>query len=203
MGRGKKWSESEIEYLDEWWGVRALSSLSICLGRTKKAIVIKAKRMKLGASTRADEYLTARQVAKILNVDSHVVLRWIEKHNLKVERRILLYKRRFFLIKHCDLLEWLESNQDKFDSRKIDLFNLGYEPEWLKEKKEKDKKLPQNRFKKWTTFDVQKIFNLAKNLKYREIAIIMGRSHDSIERKFGKLQYREKLLQKKDGVCQP
>lgn len=196
MGRGKKWSESEINYLDKYWGVHTLISLSTRLKRTKKAVVLKTKRLKLGASTRADEYLTARQVAKILNVDSHVVLRWVEKHSLRAERKILLYKRRFFLIKHCDLLEWLESNQDKFDSRKIDLLNLGYEPEWLQGKRERDKKLPKNRFKKWTNFEIQRIINLAQDMTYKEVAKKMDRSHDSIEKQFGKLQYRQRLLQR-------
>ena len=196
MGRGKKWSESEINYLDKYWGRKELAYLSIRLKRTKKAVVLKSKRMKLGASTKADEYLTARQVAKILNVDSHVVLRWVEKYNLKAERKILLYKRRFFLIQHCDLLEWLENNQDKFDSRKIDSLNFGYEPEWLQGKRERDKKLPKNRFKKWTNFEIQRIINLAQDMTYKEVAKKMDRSHDSIEKQFGKLQYRQRLLQR-------
>ena len=191
MGLGKKWSKKEIEYLDENWGKIPLASLSTHLKRTKKAVALKSKKLKLGASTRADEYLTARQVAKILNVDSHVVLRWIENNHLKADRKVLLYKRLFFLIKHCDLCEWLENNQDKFDSRKIDYINLGYEPEWLKAKKEKDKNLPENRFKKWTKFEVQRIINLSRNMTYSEIAKIMGRSHDSIERQFGRLKYRQ------------
>jgi len=191
MGRGKKWSESDIDYLKEYWGVHTLSSLSTRLKRTKKAVHLKSKRLKLGASTRADEYLTARQVAEILNIDSHTVLRWIEKQNLKSERKILLYKRRFFLIKHCDLLEWLENNQDKFDSRKIDYPNLGYEPEWIKAKKDKDKKLPKNRFKKWNNLEIQRIIILSRDRTYDEIAKIMGRSHDSIERKFSRLKYME------------
>jgi excisionase family DNA binding protein len=198
MGLGKKWSEKEIEYLDENWGKSTLASLSTHLKRTKKAVVLKSKRLKLGASTRADEYLTANQVAVLLNINNHTVLRWIKYHHLKADKKVLLYKRRFFLIKHSDLLKWLENNQDKFDSRRIDYLNLGYEPEWLQRKKERDKKLPINRFKIWTKFEVQRIKKLSRNMTYKEIAKIMGRSHDSIERKFGRLQDRQKLLQIKE-----
>jgi len=197
MGLGKKWSEREIEYLDENWGKSTLASLSTHLKRTKKAVVLKSKRLKLGASTRADEYLTARQVAKILNVDSHTVLILIKNHHLKTDRKVLLYKRRFFLIKHCDLLEWLENNQDKFDSRKIDFINFGYEPEWLQTKKRNDKELPENRFKKWNKSELKRIIKLSRNMTYNEIANKMGRSYDSIERQFGRLRDKNKLNQLK------
>ena len=189
MGRGKKWSESDINYLDEKWGRDTLSNLSIQLKRTKLAIVLKSKRMKLGASTRADEYITANQISVLLNIDYHTVARWIKKHNLKAKREVLLFKKRFYLIKHCDLCEWLKNNQDRFDSRKIELFGLGYEPLWLQLKRKRDRELPRNRFKKWNNFEVQRMINLSQNLTYKEIAKKMNRSHNSIERKFSKLNY--------------
>ena len=189
MGRGRKWSKSDINYLDEYWGRNALKYLSIRLKRTEKAIVVKSKRMKLGASTRADEYLTARQTASVLNIDSYIVLRWVEKCNLKAVKKIMLYKREFILIKHCDLCKWLKNNQDRFDSRKIELFALGYEPQWLQNKRREDKELPKNRFKKWTKLEIQRMVNLAQNLTYDEIAKRIERSHNSIERKFSRLKY--------------
>ena len=189
MGRGKKWSKSELNYLDEYWGRNSLAYLSTRLKRTQKAVVLKAKRLNLGASTKADEYLTANQVSVLLNIDSHIVLRWVEKHNLKAVKKIMLYKREFILIKHCDLLRWLKNNQNRFDSRKIDLSNFGYEPLWLKLKREKDKELPKKRFKKWTDFEIQRIVELSKNMKYKEIAKLMDRSYRSIEKKFSRLNH--------------
>ena len=201
MGRGKKWSGKDMNYLDENWGRSPLAYLSIRLKRTEKAVVLKAKRMRLGASTRADEYLTARQVAKILNIDSHTVLRWIEKHNLKADRKILVYKRCFFLIRHRNLLNWLENNQDRFDSRKIDFLNFGYEPGLLKLKREKDRKLPKKRFKKWTASEVQSIVFYSKHMKYKDIAKLMGRSHNSIEKQFSRLKYQSNYLIKEVVIC--
>ena len=190
MGRGKRWSISEIDYLDEHWGRNPLAYLSIRLKRTEKAVVLKAKRLKLGASTRADEYITANQVSVLLNIDCHTVLNWIGKHNLKAIKKIMLYKREFYLIKHCDLCEWLENNQDRFDSRKIELFGLGYEPEWLQEKRKRDRELPKKRFKKWTALEVQRIILYSKDMKYREIAGLLGRSYNSIDRKMYRLRYQ-------------
>ncbi|MCK4447575.1 MAG: helix-turn-helix domain-containing protein [Candidatus Marinimicrobia bacterium] len=188
MGQRENWSKSELDYLNERWGKSTLANLSIQLKRTKMAIVLKAKRMKFGAVTRADEYMTANQVSVLLNVDSHTVLRWIKKHNLKAERKILLFKKLFWLIKHCDLCKWLKSNQDRFDSRKIEFFGLGYEPSWLQKKRIKDKGLPKNRFKKWTDLEVQRIIIYSEDMKYKEIARLMDRSYVSIDHKINRLR---------------
>ena len=194
MGRGKKWSEKDIGYLDEYWGRNPLAYLSTRLKRTQKAVVLKAKRLKLGASTRADEYLTANQVSVLLNIDCHTVLRWVEKHNLKAVKKIMLYKRQFILVKHCDLCEWLKNNQERFDSRKIEFFGLGYEPLWLQVKRKRDRELPKNRFKKWTALEVQRIIIYSEDMKYKEIARLMDRSYNSIDRKFCRLKYQSGLL---------
>ena len=107
MGQGKKWSESEINYLKEHWGKNTLANLSTQLKRTKIAVNLKAKKTGLGAITRAGEYMTANQVSVLLNIDRHAVVIWIEKHNLRAKRKILLFKKLLWLIKCSDLCKWL------------------------------------------------------------------------------------------------
>jgi len=189
MGQGKSWSKHEIEYLDEHWGKCTLSYISNNLKRTKIAVKLKAKRLHLGAITRADEYMTANQVSVLLNIDRHAITRWILKYELKAQKKVMLFKKRLWMVKHSDLCKWLEKNQDRFDSRRIEMFALGYEPEWLKEKRKQDNKLPINRFKKWTNFEIQRIIIYSKEMTYEKIAKMMGRSHNSIERKFVRLKY--------------
>ena len=191
MGQGKNWSKSEMDYLDEHWGRNTLTYLSIKLKRTKIAIYLKSKRMGLSPITRAGEYMTANQVSILLNIDRHAVARWVEKHNLKAKSKILLFKKRFWLIKCSDLCRWLKNNQDKFDSRKIESFGIGCEPLWLQEKRRRDRRLPKNRNKKWTDLEVQRITINSEDMKYKEIALLMGRSYDSIERKLSRLRLQE------------
>jgi len=88
----------------------------------------------------------------------------------------------------------VKNNQDKFNSRRIKLFGLGYEPEWLKEKRKRDNKLPINRYKKWTNIDMQRVILYAKELPYIKIAKIMGRSHSSIDKKMYRLRHQPKTL---------
>ena len=188
MAIGRTWTKEDKEYLDEHWGRCTLSYISTHLKRTKVAVKLKAKRMHLGAITRADEYMTANQVSVLLNIDRHAITRWILKHGLKANKKVMLFKKRLWMIKYSDLCEWLSNNQDKFDSERIEIFALGYEPLWLKEKRKRDMKLPKNRFKKWTSLEVQRIIIYAKEMTYYKIALLMGRSYDSIERKMGRLK---------------
>jgi len=194
MGQGKKWSISEMDYLNENWGRITLTNFSIRLNRTKIAVDIKAKRMNLGAITRADEYMTANQVSILLNIDRHTVGRWIQNHNLKAVNKVMLFKKRLWMIKHCDLCKWLKNNQDRFDSRKIELYGLGYEPQWLQEKRKRDRELPRNRFKKWTALETQRIIINYKYINYQKIARLMDRSYNSIDRKFYRLKCQSELL---------
>ena len=181
MASGRTWTKLEKEYLDEHWGKCTLSYISTHLKRTKIAVKLKAKRMHLGAITRADEYMTANQVSILLNIDRHAITRWINNHKLPGRKKIMLFKKKLWMIKHCDLCEWLENNQDRFDSRRIEMFALGYEPDWLKEKRKRDRELPKNRFKKWTTLEVQRIIIYAKEMTYQKIALLMGRLKYQIE----------------------
>jgi len=194
MGSTKNWTKEEIEYLNENWGMVTLSYLSKRLKRTMIGVVLKAKRMGFGPSSRADEYITAGQVAVLLSVDGHTVERWIKKYNLKTTRKVLLFKTRFYLVKLPDLCKWLKNNQDKFDSRRIELYSLGHEPPWLKMKRIKDKELAKNRFKIWTKLEVQRLIINYKNMRYRKIAQLLDRSYASVDKKVHRLRRQEIII---------
>ena len=134
--------------------------------------------------------MTANHVAVLLKVDRHTITTCITKYNLKAIRKILLYEKSFWLIKHCDLCKWLKKNQDKFDSRKIALYTLGFESQWLQEKRKQDRKIAKNRYKKWTSLEVQRLIILSKDKKYREIARLMDRSYNSIDRKMYRIRHQ-------------
>jgi len=194
MGSAKNWNKKELEYLNENWGKFTLAHLSSRLKRTMIGIAIKAKRMGFGASSKSDEYITANQVAVLLAIDRHTIERWIKKYDLKITRKVLLFKTQFFLIKLPDLCKWLEKNQDKFDSRRIELYSLGCEFSWLKMKRIKDKKLAKNRFKKWTNLEIQRLILYSKKMSYKKIAQLMDRSYNSIDRKIYRLRKRRLII---------
>ena len=193
--RGSTWTQHELNYLENYWGIKTLSRIAKSLKRSKVGVFVKAKRLKLGASTRADEFMTARQASLMLGInDSQIVLRWIKLKGLPAKKREMLLGKKFWMIKHSDMINWLENNQEKFDSRKIEFYALGSEPKWLQDKRKKDKRLPRNRFKKWTQSENNLLMILyQKGKKQKEIAEMFGRSVNSIERKIYKLKRKQNV----------
>lgn len=70
------WTQTEIEYLADHWGLKPDAEVARKLGRTVDACKVYAtRRLRLA---RSDNFYTSRQVARIFGVNSHVVIRWIE-----------------------------------------------------------------------------------------------------------------------------
>lgn len=197
LGRQRKnWTQEEESYLMDNWGTMTIKNLARSLCRTEDAIIVRAKRLKLGSPYM--EYLNANQASQILGVDSHTVTDyWIQKCGLKAKRQAM---RNMPMWRICidDLTEWLEQNQDKWDSRKVELYALGQEPEWMKEKRRADMKLPIQRFQKWTKKEEQLLmeyYRIGKSKK--EIGHILGRTESGIQRKISRLKESGKLERSK------
>jgi len=189
MPKSKIWTKEEIEYLSANWGLKSVPFIARHLNRTETAIILKAKRMRLGAASTSGEYLTANQVSKLLGVDIHTVMdRWILKHGLKAKKRVIRTRRMMTMIKFTELVNWLKNNQDKWDSRRLELFALGKEFDWLKEKRRNDLSLPVKKFHKWTKEDDMIAIHLFRaGFTYRQIAERLGRSEDAVERRLSRL----------------
>jgi transposase len=198
--RGKNWTKEEIRYLDENWGVFPLETLSRHLGRTKTAIIVKSKRLKLGGDYNSGEYLSARQVSKMLGVDDHTVTDyWVKKCGLKVSFKRMRH-RKMHLISYEDLLIWLKNNPDKWDSRRVKHLGLGMEYDWLKEKRLLDSYRPRRRLQKWTQEEISRLkFYFKEGKKIREIAELMERTDNGVEHKLSRIDiwgnsYKKQLV---------
>lgn len=139
MGK-RTWTDKQIERLCNLWGTRDYKSISRMLGHTETAVRLKAKRLGLGAVRNASDYICAREISRIMGVDVHTVTDyWIKKLGLpcrKIEGR---NRTLFVMVRHDRLLEFLEKNQDIFDSGRIEYYALGCEPEWLYKKRLEDR----------------------------------------------------------------
>ena len=189
MDKRRKWSQADIEYLEEKWGYVSIDRIASTLNRTKTAIQIKAKRLKLGGAREAGEFLTACKASKLLGVERHVIIDyWIPK-GLKAKKQNRTGDAFMWYIKISDLSKWLKNNQDKWDSRRMELFALGEEPEWLIEKRERDRSLPRIRFAKYTKEEdsiIKSMHNLG--FTYIQIAERINRSSGSVERRLSRIK---------------
>lgn len=187
---GLKWTQREIQLLEELWGTCKLSTLAKKLGRSEEAILEKVKCIKLGPSKDADGRITANQLAGILNVSVSIVISyWIKKYGLKAIRKVTRSKLRFWFIDIRDFWKWAKKNQDKFDSRRFEPGALGREPEWMKQKRRDDMQLAPRRYKKWTPEEDEKLKALfrAGHLSYRQIAERLGRPKTAVQNRLKRI----------------
>lgn len=191
------WIEEEISYLEDKWGVKSVEAIAKKLNKTKTAILIKAKRLKLGSPYNSGEYINANQTAELLQVQVKTITKtWIGKYGLNGRKRALK-ELEMWQIKMTDLVKWLKENQDKWDSRKVELYALGAEPDWLQKKRKMDVEIPPNRFQKWSEHDEKLLISWYKNgMTQKEIGQRLRRSENAIQRKVSRLKDRG-LLPKK------
>lgn len=186
----KDWTTEEEAQLKELWGYKPLPQIMEILGRSRTSILNKYKRLGLEGATRAGDYLTARAVSEILQVDIHVVTdRMIAKQGLKAQKKAMRGVRKMTMIKHSDLLKWLKNNPDKWDSRRVEFYALGEEPKWLQEKRDRDKKENKKLPTKWTPAeDAKAILLFKEGLTYDQIAEQMpGRTGCGVEHRLNRL----------------
>ena len=98
--------------------------------------------MNLGPSRYAGGlFFSPPQIAKILGKCVKEIYSLIDDGILKGRRRKLVNKRAYQI--HVDnLLNFLEDHPDKWDSRNVPVHVFGIEPDWMKEKRKKDMKVP-------------------------------------------------------------
>jgi len=149
--------------------------------------------MNLGPSRYAGGlFFSPPQIAKILGKCVKEIYSLIDDGILKGRRRKLVNKRAYQI--HVDnLLNFLEDHPDKWDSRNVPVHVFGIEPDWMKEKRKKDMKVP-NAHKRWTAKEEKMLIQLI-NMRYetKDIAGILGRSIGAIYRRTQELRNRNKL----------
>ena len=164
-------------------------------------MILKAKRIGLGGCYKSTEYINANVVANTMGVDIHCVIDyWIKKCGLKARKKALIEIKMWFM-RLEDLMKWLEANKDKWDSRKVEIYGLGSEPYWLKNKRDLDINIPDKQFKKWTTKDDARLIDYYKfGKRQSEIALILKRSESGIQRRISRLKERG-ILAKQNIKC--
>lgn len=137
----KRWSKEDTEYLIEAWGNTNIVTIKNKLRRSKEAIKIKATRLGLGgATTNSYKYITACKASRLIKCDRHKILKWIYTRRLKAKYMTITKERKMWCIVFEDFIEFLKNNQNEWDGSKVEQYALGYEFDWLIEKREKDKR---------------------------------------------------------------
>lgn len=133
------WTEEEILAFKEDWYNENISDK--CLSRLHKGrsiIALRNKAMQLGLGHRMQgkSSLTIRDIMSEMNVSKDRVRAWLKKG---LKHKIINNKQKRYFINQKDLLEFLHNHPDLYDASKISDVLFTSEPQWLKNKRKKDR----------------------------------------------------------------
>lgn len=183
-----KWTKEDIEYLEENFGLKTIKALARKLNRSEDAVIIKAKRIRLGGITSTTNYINASQLADAIGADRKTVGRWINEKGLKAKKTVLAKERTYWRITLKNFWDWAKEHQDCIKWSRFELNSLGKEPSWVEAARKKDLEKPKKQDLKWTKEQDKMLimyWNTGKESK--EIANIMHRSRNAILRRASRL----------------
>ena len=194
MAFGKAWTEEENEILEKMYGSYSFNQIAKKVNRTPIAVKGKAKRLGLGGPSQSTEYISLEQLKNALGVEGTVVKNWAEKHGLKMFRKVIAFKGKYYRLKIQDFWSWAESNKDKVKWHKLDVNILGKEPKWVKEARKLELKKPRKRQELWTKTEDSYLKMYWKGKTAKEIGIILDRPEDGVTNRAYKLGLPKKVI---------
>ena len=198
MGQGRNWSQEEKDYLADHWGTMTVPSLCKKLNRSENGIIVMARRLKLGAFYDAGTYITMHQLVLALGyspgADTYKNKSWIENRGFPVRKK--RNNKNFVKIVYLDdFWEWAEKNQSFLDFSKFEKNALGFEPKWVDEKRQRDRKhLRENIKSPWTPQEDAYLKDLLKahRFTYPELSKRLRRTEGAIQRRICDLKLKER-----------
>ena len=185
------WTKEELDYIRDVWGEKTVPEIAKKLGRTINAVKVKTQRMGYTGQKWYGGMMSARKVSELLGVDVHTVCDyWIPKCGLKGKaKRLGTSKKTTTIIMFEDLLPWLETHQDLWDSRRVELFGLGAEYDWLAAKRKADSVKPTRKAQKWTPEEDQRLIAMFRRggMTNAEMGAALGRPESGVEHRLLRL----------------
>lgn len=179
---GRRYTEAELIYLESSWGNVSVQKIAITLGRSIKAVEVKAGRMGLGNPLNRRDFLIAIEVEQLLGIDRNTLQKHLKNRGLKYKERTLK-NRKLVTVTYDDLVEWLEENQKHWNGNKVDklgLISIGLSEKTLYEKCEKDRIEEQRK-----TFTKKEIVRLKEMYKqfitYEGIALALNKEFATVK----------------------
>lgn len=182
-----RWTKEEEDYLEDKWGVIPISTIAKKLNKTIKAVKMKAQRINLDAFLKSGDYVTFGELSKALGLDSNTyLLTKLINMGFPFEKKKVISKK-VYIVCLKDFWKWAEKHQTAFDFSKFSKNNLGKEPDWVDEKRKRDRDVKHKYRSRnnWTKDEDERLIYLLNQFKYsyKEIAIRLGRTEGAITRR--------------------
>lgn len=206
------WSADEIEYLTEHWGSIPVPRLASRLHRTPAAVKCYANRLGLAQQLGQGDMMSLETVMNMLGIKNDRILHDWEAQGLRitycsVKQSVRMQKAHDYhphcIIRMDDLLSFLKTHPDCYDSRRIALYGLGVEYPWLQEKRQQDaQRPPLPRW--WTDQERSRLAMMVRrNMSRKDIARELQRSVESVRSQIDFLKLTKKKRRKKKKPSKP
>lgn len=170
------WTEQEDEYLMGRYTIQPIETTAKKLNRS---IVAVKKRAGLLGISKYHDNTYAGTIAKCFHVSMSVIHRWASQYGMPYyrEKAGKGYRYRIDVVKFW---KWAEVNKDLIDWKRYETKSLPPEPKWVKvillnyQSTNKRKRITK------TEKDKIKLL-IAKGVFYKDIALMLGRTTDSIK----------------------
>ena len=139
----KFWASEEETMLTDLWGSIPIEKIAQKLNRTVSSVRNKSFQLGLGSQIENNyEGLKIKDISDLFNVSTNIIsIHWVAL-GLKCKTRYTTQITSYQYVEIKDLYEFLENNQNIWDSRLLEKNILGIEPNWLQEKRKTDKNMP-------------------------------------------------------------
>lgn len=170
------WTQKEDEYLMGRYTIQPIETTSKKLNRSINAV--KKRAGYLGLSKYHDN-VYAGMIAKCFHVSMSVVHRWMKQYNMPYYREKAGNGYRYRIVVE-KFWEWANTHKESIDWRGYELRSLVPEPVWVRPEVNIAK--GNNNRKSITQSEKDKIkFLSAKGVLYKDIALMLGRTTNSIK----------------------
>lgn len=188
----RKWTKEEEDKFKRLWGTKRIETIAKELKRTVFSLKVKAVRMGLGPMIQNNfEVITISDVVDILGVTRDRIVNTWPKLGLNLGQIKLTQNKSYYVVIWEDLLDFLEKNQNEWDSRNVEPYMLATEPDWLIEKRKRDRIEDPIWYRCWTADEVNRaIHYFSRGLSYEEIGERLHRKKGSVYDMLHKLGYR-------------
>lgn len=184
-----KWSQEEIEYLEEKWGNMTSEKIAKQLGRTIYAVKTKASKLNVGAFFESGNFILLKDLLIALgqyNVEDTITK--FKKYNCPI-RCVRTKKKVYRKIDLDEFWPWMEQHKNIISFNNFEKNSLGKEPDWVDYKRKLDKRTPKKQYRLWTTEEENLLLSKVKNGQYNlmELSIEFNRTEAAIRKKISAL----------------
>lgn len=199
----KKWSKEDEAYLQDNWGMKSIKTICKTLGRSENAIIVRAQRLGCGAFLDAGLYITCNQLITELYGDAGVgyAMHRLIDNGMPVKEK-KARRCRFKVVDIEEFWKWAEQNKSLLNFSRMQPYCFGSEPDWVKVKRDNDKRQSWSRVPHntpWSGADDRKLKRMlqANQYTYTDIATELRRSEGAVKRRILDLQIKEKPVRNK------